>query len=322
MDRRSALKALGASALWPVIARAQRRGRVPVVGMIVTHPPVDDLVVDKLREGLRGFDYVDRTNYRLEVRSARGHLERVPALIEELIQEVDVLVVVNEIALRAAQKATSTVPIVMIGFMDDPVELGIIESYRNPGGNITGVFNVNSELSGKRLEILKDALPDLAHVAVLWDAFGARQLGEMKAAADMLRIRLELIEIEDGDDLERAFVRARQAGARAVQMNFSPVFWVNRRRIAAIALEMKMPTMTDNPILAQSGCLLAYGADNANNWARGGYFVDRILNGADAAQLPVERLSRLSLAINLVTAKALEVSIPQSILLRADEVIR
>jgi hypothetical protein len=212
-DRRSVLKVRGAAALWPVIARAQRRGSVPVVGMMVTHPPVDGLVVDEPREGLRGYNYVGRTNCRVELRSDRGHLQRVPALLGALIQEADVLVVVNEGALRVAQKATPTVPVVMIGFMDDPVELGNIEGYRKPGGDNSGVFNVNSELSGKRLEILRDALPVFADVAALWDAFGGRQVREMQDAADMLRIRLERVEIEDGEALERPFVRARQAGA-------------------------------------------------------------------------------------------------------------
>ena len=327
MNRRRAVSALAGLALWPALARAQRTGRptarrLPVVGLLITHPPVNDRVVDKLREGLLHFQYQDGNNYRLEVRSARGHLDRLPELIDELAGQVDVLVVVNEFALRAAQQATDQIPIVMIGLMDDPVELGIIESYRRPGGNVTGVFNVNAELSGKRLEILKDALPGIRRVAVIWDGFGTRQLAEMKSAARFLEIELDTIEIESGNDLEAAFSEARAGGANAVQMNFSPVFWVNRRRIATLAIENNMPTMCDNPILARSGCLLAYGADNDYNWARGAYFVERLLNGANAAVLPVERLSRLNLAVNLETARVLDVPIPQSILLRANEVIR
>jgi putative ABC transport system substrate-binding protein len=275
------------------------------------------------RAGLRKYGYEDGNNFRLEVRTALGRLDRVPMLIEELVRlPVDVLVVVNEVALHAAREITRTVPIVMIGFIDDPVELGVIESYHHPGGNITGVFNVNAALSAKRLEILKDTLPKLSRVAVLWDAFSERQLDELQAAALALKLRLDLIEIKDANDLVGAFKSAKARKAGAVLMNFSPVFWVNRSRIAAIAIEAGMPTISDMQLLAHSGCLLAYGSDGAHNWERGAYFVDRLLKGANAAELPVERLSKLTLVVNLKTAKALGITIPRLILLRADEVLR
>ncbi len=229
---------------------------------------------------------------------------------------------VNEVALHAVRKATRTIPIAMIGFIDDPVELGVIKSYSRPGGNVTGVFNVNAALSGKRLEILRDTLPGISRVAVLWDTFSERQVEEVKDAAQMLGIQIDLIEIKDGDDLPGAFKTAKARNAGAVLMNFSPVFWVHRDNIAAIAIEQQMPTITDMQFLTHRSCLLAYGSDPENNWARGDYFVDRLLKGADAATLPVEQLSRLSLAVNLKTAKALGITIPQSMLLRADEVIR
>ena len=324
MNRRNALRMLALS-LATVATRvgAQKAGRVPVVGLLITHPPVDDIVVDLFRDGLRKYGYEDGKNLRLEVRTARGQLDRVPMLIEELVRvPVDVLVVVNEVALHAARQITRTIPIVMIGFIDDPVELGVIESYHHPGGNITGVFNVNAALSAKRLEILKDTLPKLSRVAVLWDAFSERQLDELKDAARALKLRLDLIEIRDASDLDGAFKSAKARKAGAVLMNFSPVFWVNRTRIAAIAIEAGMPTITDMQLLAHSGCLLAYGSDGAHNWERGAYFIDRLLKGADAAELPVERLSKLTLVVNLNTAKALGITIPQLILLRADEVIR
>jgi putative ABC transport system substrate-binding protein len=231
-------------------------------------------------------------------------------------------VVVNEVALQATRKLTRTIPIVMLGFIDDPVALGVIESYRRPGGNITGVFNVNAALSAKRLEILKEALPHLSRAAVLWDSFSRRQLDELEDAARALKLKLDLIEVRDAGDLERAFDSAKARKAGAVIMNFSPVFWVNRSRIAALGLEAGLPTISDMQLLAQSGCLLAYGSDSAYNWERGAYFVARLLRGANAAELPVEQLSRLSLVVNLKTAKALGIAIPESILVRADEVIR
>lgn len=323
MNRRQALSVLSSVLLWPAITSAQRSARLPVVGLLITHPPLDDVVVDLFRTGLRKHGYEDGKNFKLELRTALGQLDRVPLLIDELVRvPVDVLVVVNEVALDAARQITRAVPIVMIGFIDDPVELGVIESYSHPGGNITGVFNVHAELSAKRLEILRDTLPNLSRVAVLWDAFNERQLQELRGAASALNIDLDLIEITDANDLDEAIKIAKARKAGAVLMNFSPVFWVNRTRIAAVAIEMQMPTISDMQIVTHAGCLLSYGADGAYNWERGAYYVDRLLRGADPATLPVERLSELKLVLNLNTANALGITIPQSILLRADEVIR
>ncbi|HEV8644498.1 MAG TPA: ABC transporter substrate-binding protein [Burkholderiales bacterium] len=323
MNRRDALAALASMLIWPVRGAAQQQGRVPVVGLLITHPPADDVVVDFFRAAMRKYQYEDGKNVKLEVRTALGRLDRVSALAEELVRlPVDVLVVVNEVALQASRQITRATPIVMIGFIDDPVALGVIESYRRPGGNITGVFNVNAALSAKRLEILKETLPNLSRAAVLWDAFSKRQLDELQGAARALSIRLDLIEVKDADDLDRAFKSAQARKAGAVIMNFSPVFWINRTRIATIALKAGLPTISDMQLLAHSGCLLAYGSDGAYNWERGAYFVDRLLKGADAAELPVERLSKLTLVVNLKTAKSLSITIPQSVLLRADEVIR
>ena len=323
MNRRRALSALASVLVWPAVTLAQRSERMPVVGLLITHPPFDDIVVDFFRAAMRKYQYEDGKNYKLEVRTALGKLDRVPGLAEELIRfPVDVLVVVNEVALHASRQITRTTPIVMIGFIDDPVALGVIESYRRPGGNVTGVFNANAALSAKRLEILKETLPNLSRAAVLWDAFGKRQLDELQSAAHSLKIRLDLIEVRDASDLSNAFDSAKARRAGAVIMNFSPVFWVNRSRIAALALKAGLPTISDIQLLAHSGCLIAYGSDGAYNWERGAYFVDRLLKGANAAELPVEVLSKLSLVVNLKTANSLGIKIPQSILVRADEVIQ
>jgi putative ABC transport system substrate-binding protein len=323
MNRREALAMLASMLVQPAWVGAQQAGRVPVVGLLITHPPADDAVVDFFRAGLRKYGYEDGKNFKLEVRTALGRLDRVPVLAQELVQlPVDVLVVVNEVALRASKQATHTIPIVMLGFIDDPVALGWIESYRRPGGNITGVFNVNAALSAKRLEILKETLPNLSRAAVLWDAFGKRQLDELQNAARALNIRLDLIEVVDANGLDEAFKSAKARKAGAVIMNFSPVFWINRTRIAALALEAGLPTISDMQILAHNGCLLAYGSDGMYNWERAAYFVDRLLKGANAAELPVEQLSKLTLVVNLRTAKTLGINIPETILLRADEVIR
>jgi putative ABC transport system substrate-binding protein len=304
-------------------ALAQQPGRVPVVGMLITHPPVDDPVVESVRSGLRQYGYEDGRNIKLEVRSALGRADRVPALAEELVRlRVDVIVLVNEVALRAVRQSTTTIPIVMVGYTDDPVDVGWIESYRRPGGNVTGIFNVNSALVAKRLEILKETLPNVSRVAVLWDNFGQRQLQELRRAAELLNVQLEPIQIQGPDNLAAAFKSARRKKAGAVYLTWSPVFYVHRAQVAKLALDSGLPTITDLDVEAEAGCLLSYGSGAYDSFVRAGYFVDRLLKGAKASDLPVEQISTLSLVVNLKTANALGITIPQSILLRADEVIQ
>lgn len=323
MRRRSALLALTSVLLWPAIARAAV-GRVPVVGMLITHPPVTDAVVDYLRKGLREFGYEDGRTVKLEVRTALGQLDRVPALAEELVRlPVDVIVVVNEIALRAAQLATGTIPIVIVGYTNDPVSGGWIESYRRPGGNITGIYNVNSALIAKRLEILKETLPRVSRVAVLWDpAFGERQLSELQQTARSLGTQLIPIAVRSPEKLEEAIRDAKAKKAGAAILIWSPQFYIHRARIAALALEVSLPTFSDLDVATQAGSLMSYGSDGYYPFQRAAYFVDRLLKGASASDLPVEQISKLKLAVNLKTATALRIVFPESILVRADEVIR
>ena len=324
MNRRDALAVLGSTLMWPASLRAQESGRVPVVGMLITHPPVTDKVVESLRAGLRQYGYEDGRNVKLEVRTAMGQLDRVPGLAQELVRlPADAIVLANEPALRAVRQATTTIPIVMVGYTDDPVTLGWIESYRRPGGNVTGIFNVNSALTGKRLEMLRETLPKVSRVAVLWDpAFGKRPLEELQRVAQPLRVQLQPIEVPGPEDLEAAFKTAKRNNAGAVMLVWSPAFYLHRARIAGLALEAALPTVTDLDVLAEAGCLLSYGSDSYFPFERAAYFVDRLLKGAKAAELPVEQISKLKLVVNLKTAKALGVKIPESILVRADEVIR
>ena len=220
MNRRDALAVLGSTLIWPANVRAQQSARVPVVGMLITHPPVTDKVVESLRNGLRQYGYEDGRNVKLEVRTALGQLDRVPGLAQELVRlPADVIVLVNEPALRAVRQATTTIPIVMVGYTDDPVTLGWIESYRRPGGNVTGIFNVNSALTGKRLEMLRETLPKVSRVAVLWDpAFGRRPLEELQRAAELLRVQLQPIEVPGPEGLEAAFKTAKRNNAGAVML--------------------------------------------------------------------------------------------------------
>jgi len=323
MNRRDALAALASMLVWPVRAAAQQPGKMPIVGMLVTHPPVEDQVVESVRIGLRQYGYEDGRNIKLEVRSALGQADRVPALAEELVRlRADVIVLVNEVALRAVRHATTIIPIVMVGYTDDPVDVGWIESYRRPGGNVTGIFNVNSALVAKRLEILKETLPNVSRVAVLWDNFGQRQLEELRRAAELLRVQLEAIRIQGPEDLAAAFKGARRKKAGAVYLTWSPVFYVHRVRLAALALDSGLATIADLDVEAQAGCLLSYGSGAYESFVRAAYFVDRLLKGAKASELPVEQISTLKLVVNLKTANALGITIPESILLRADEVIK
>jgi putative ABC transport system substrate-binding protein len=323
MKRRTALAALASMLVWPAATLAQQE-RMPVVGLLITHPPANDLVVDLLRQGLRQYGYEDGRNVRVEVRTALGRIERVPALAEELVRlPADVIVVVNEIATRAVTQATRTIPIVLVGYTSDPVAMGWVESYRQPGGNLTGVFAVDISLAAKRLEVLKETLPGVSRVAMFWDpAFGRREVEETQIAARSLGIELDLIEVRRAEDLAPSLRAARQKKAGALILGWSPVFWVSRREVGALYREAGFPAITAGTHGAEAGVLLSYGSDNAYNWVRAASFVDRILRGARAADLPIEQASRIRLVVNLKTAKALGITIPQSILLRADEVIR
>ena len=323
MKRRNALTTMLLALLWPPSVLAQRQP-MPVIGVLVTHPQLTDPVFDLLRAGLKKFGYVDGKNIKLEVRSALGRLERVAALAEELVRlPVDIVVVVNEVAVRAMMQATRTIPIVLVGYTNDPLALGWIESYRRPGGNLTGVFAVDLSLAAKRLEILKETLPGISRVAVLWDpAFGRRELEEIRRAALVLHVEIEPIEVRRAEDLTTAAQSAKQKKVGALMLAWSPLFYTHRKQAAEIARSTGLPAIGPTAALAEAGVLLAYGSDNRFNWERAGYFIDRLLKGASAAELPVEQASRFKLVVNLKTAETLGIKLPQSILLRADEVIK
>lgn len=322
MRRRGAIIVLAVALLCPHLVWSQDRD-MPAIGVLITHAPADDPVVQALRKGLRDYGYEDGKNIRVVVRTAMGELDRVPALAEQLVQlRVKAIVLVNETAARAALQATSTIPIVLVGYTDDPLALGWIDSYRRPGGNLTGIFSVDSELTAKRLEILKDALPNLSRVAVFWDDYGRRQVKDVENAARALGLTTDFIEVKGADDLERAFKAAKAKKAEALLILWSPLFYVNRYRVGALALQEKLPTMTELTMVVRAGGLLSYGSDRYYNWERAAYFIDRLLKGAQAADIPVERRARFNLIVNLQTADALGIKIPESVLLRADEVIQ
>ena len=303
-------------------ASAQQPARVPAVGVLVTHAAVDDPVFDYLRAGLRDYGYEDGRNVKVEVLTAAGRLDRLPNLAQELVaRKVDVILCPNEASTRAALMATQSIPIVMLGFAYDPVAMGLVESLNRPGRNVTGLYSSTFELEGKRLEILKEALPTISRVAVLWeDPFGRSALGDLQRAARSLSLRLDLLEVRKAQELESVFKAAKAKRVGAVLLVWSPTFYVHRAQVASLSLHMRIPTVA--AFAVEDGALISYGADNVETFKRAAYYVDRLLKGAKPGDLPVEQMSKLKLSVNLRTAKALGITIPESILQRADEVIR
>ena len=322
MIRRQLLVALGfglASLSSPVLA--QRPTKIPAVGVLLTHVSVNDPITERLRQSLRDLGYEEGRNISLRILTAEGQVDRLPALAAELVdQGVDVIVATSHVSTIAAQKATAKIPSVMAGYGYDPISLGLIDNVRRPGGNTTGVYSSTPDLEGKRLEVLKQAVPQVAHVAVLWEpAYGESALSDLRHAAEMLHVRLEFIEVHSGDDLKSAFETAKRKKVGAALLVFSPIFYLHRDRVTALTLETKLPTISP---LAGYGTLIAYGPDNTENMTRAAYYVDRLLKGAKPGDLPVEQLSAVRLFLNLKMAKELGITIPQSLVLRADEVIR
>ena len=255
MNRRDAPTAIASCAFRPAISLAKESKRVPVIGMLITHPPVTDPVVEAMPNGLRQHGYEDGENIKLEVRSALGQLERVPALAHEIVQlNPNVIVLFNDPALRAVLQATKTIPIVMTGYTDDPTAMGWIKSYRRPGGIVTGTFTVNSALIAKRLELIKEMLPMASRVAVFWGrSFGQRQLEEAQRVSPQLGLQLQPIEIRRAADITPTFTRAKQAKVDALLLVWTPGFYVHRNRIATLVLEAKVPLFSDQNLYTEAG---------------------------------------------------------------------
>ena len=305
------------------VVRAQQSGYVPVVGVLMVSAGPDDPIVEALREGLRELGYVEGRNIRIDFRGAQGHVDRLPHLAAELVQTgVDAIVVGTVVSAQAAKQASGIIPIVILLYDSDPVASGLIESLSRPGGNITGIFARQSDLVGKRLELLRETLPGLARVAVFWDSFSGRQLDELDPAARSLGMQLQLVELQAPYNFKTAFKTVNQKKAGAVMMLFSPEFYMQRSLIAALALKNRLPTVFQNQEYVEDGGLLSYGPSRADTFGRAAYFIDRLLKGAKPRDLPVEQADTFKLTVNLKTAKALGITLPQSILLRADKVIR
>ena len=310
----------------PLAVEAQRLGNVARVGFLASQSPHRAVSFLALKQRLQELGYVEGHNLRLEFRTAEGHLERFPALAAELVQlQVDVLVVPGpEAALRAAKDAASTIPIVMIAIDYDPIALGYIAGLPRPGGNITGLFLQSLELTGKRLELLKEALPQLRRVAVLWDMPSADQWRAAENAAQVLGVQGQSLELHQPPEYDFAgAVRAAvQESADALLVLMSPVFFRQRDRIAALAAQYRLPTMFGVREFVEAGGLMAYGVNLSAMSRRAADYVDKILKGAKPADLPVEQPTEFELVLNLKTAQTLGITFPQTLLFQADEVIR
>jgi ABC-type uncharacterized transport system substrate-binding protein len=310
----------------PLTAHAQAPGKVPRVGYVFARvSSADQPLWDTARQGLRELGYVEGQNITLEIRWAEGRSERLPELVAELVRlKVDVLVVATTPGALAAKDATRTIPIVFVG-VADPVESGLVASLARPGGNLTGLSLLNPEISGKRLELLKESLPTISRVAALTNPGNLIHVvfwRETHAAAKTLGLQLQPIKVRAPEDFEEAF-RAAARGRADALLAFDDALTVGyRARLVALAAKYRLPTMYGFREFPDAGGLLSYGPNLLDLYRRTATYVDRILKGTKPGDLPIEQPTKFELVINLKTAKALGLTIPPSVLARADEVIQ
>ena len=297
------------------------------VGVLASSTTAGPHMLEAFRAGLRELGYVEGRSFVIEFRQAEGKLERLPALAAELVAlQVDVIVVAGPIQARAAKQATRTIPIVF-ATAGDPVGSELVTSLARPGGNLTGLSSITPELVGKRLDLLKQALPTVSRVGVLWvpDGIGERtqksMMQEAEVAARRLGVRLHMVEAHGPADLERAFSNMTRARVGALTVFPHVMFLIERKRLVDLAAQSRLPTVYPLRDFVDAGGLMAYGADDADLFRRAATYVDKILKGAKPDDLPVEQASKFELVINVKTAKALGLMIPPSVLGRADQVI-
>jgi putative ABC transport system substrate-binding protein len=308
-------------------AKAQQSGKIVRLGFLsVAGRAGMAHQTESFLQGLREVGYVERKNIAIEYRWADGKFERLPELAAELVGlKVDVIVAVVTQASLAAKAATSTIPIVFVA-VSDPVGAGLIACLARPGGNITGTSAMTAEIAGKPLGLLKEILPKMSRVAALWNpanpVFQAAQLREVDVTAKALGIKLQRLEASVPGEIERAFSEMIKERASAVQILGDPVFATHRKQIADLALKYRLPAASGVREFAEAGLLLSYGASFPESFRRAAAYVDKILKGAKPADIPVERPTKFEFVINLATAKKIGVTVSQSLLYRADEVIR
>ena len=325
VSRRSFVKAGVALFATPVAAEAQLAPRMYRIGVVSPVSSNPNPTVDALRQGLQELGYVEGENAILVTRFGDGRTERLPELVVETISlQVDVLVVGSTLGALAAKKATATVPVVFAGLYD-PVTPGIVASLARPGGNITGAsMGVGgSGFAQKWVELLKEAVPGISHIAALSNLASPLSpplVREIEAAARTLNVKLDVLDAGTATDLDRALTTIGASGARGIIVVLDPLFVQNRVKLVQFMADRRLPAMYFTKLFAETGGLMAFGGSLEDSWRRAATYVDRILKGAKPAE-PIGRPTRFELVINLKTAKALRLTIPPSLLLRADQVI-
>jgi putative tryptophan/tyrosine transport system substrate-binding protein len=320
--RRDFITLLGGAAMaWPLTAHGQR-ARMPQIGLIQPSSRLPENY-RAFRDGLRDLGYVEGQNINLDMRIAENPNE-LPALVEEVLgRPADIIVTVSARVTLAARAATSTIPIVMLG-AGDPVGTGLVASLARPGGNITGLSLLVPELSGKRLALLKELMPQAARIAVLANPANpvtVQQWKETQEAAQRMGIALRLIEVRERDDLDAAISVAAQENVNAVDVLGDPVFVENSKQLAELTLKHRLPAIAWQREFADAGGLTSYGPSFRDLWRRAASYVDKILKGATPANIPVEQPTKFEFVVNMKTAKTLGLEIPPTVLARADEVI-
>jgi ABC-type uncharacterized transport system substrate-binding protein len=306
------------------LTEAQQQAKVPTIGWLGARSasaPAREVFVQEFRS----LGYVEGKNVAFEYRYAEGKLDRLPALVDELVHlKVDVLLAPSTPAAVAAKKATKTIPIVFYSG-SDPVAAGLVDSLARPGENITGFTTMTAVLAGKRLELLKETVPKLTRVAALWnpqDASSVQTWKESQVAARELGLQLHSMEVSSSNQFENAFKEATKAGSSALALMGSPFFYSNQKQIVELAAKHRLPAIYSNKEFVVSGGLMSYGADEAEPYRRAAVFVDKILKGIKPADIPVEQPTKFELVINLKTAKALGLRIPPVVMMRANQVIK
>jgi putative tryptophan/tyrosine transport system substrate-binding protein len=309
-------------------AEAQQPKKVPRIAYLAPGDAASGSTrFEAIRLALRELGYIDGQHITIEYRYAERKIDRAPELAAELVRlKVDIIVVAGDRSVLAAKNATKTIPIVMVGSGLDPVEAGLVESLARPGGNVTGITNLGTELGGKRLELLKEAVPKAARVAVLYDPALPGSLRELKevlpVAAPALGLTIHPREVGAANGFERVFAALSKERPDGLYVRSGPLMSANQKRIIAFALKSRLPAIYTIRTAVEAGGLMSYGADIAESYRRVAYYVDRILKGAKPADLPVEQPTKFELTINLKSAKQIGLTIPQSLLYRADKVIK
>jgi putative ABC transport system substrate-binding protein len=307
-------------------AQAEQQAKVFKIGWLTSTSSQNTLITRaETIKLLRALGYVEGKNIFIEHRSAEGKGDRLPALADELVRlKVDLIVVFSTTAALAAKNATKTIPIVFTSG-GDQVAVGLVDSLARPGGNVTGFSNIISVLAGKRLELLKETVPKLSRVAVLWESRSVASAQEWKESlhpARELGLQLNSIEVSSADQLEIVFKEAIKARSAALAVTNSGINNSNYKRIAALAVKYRLPAISPRGEFVTSGGLMSYGPDESATFRRVAHHIDRILKGTKPAELPVERPTTFELVINLKTAKALRLTIPPIVLMRAQRVVK